>query len=136
MAVEMDIIYKGDLLCEATHCPSGKIIETDAPVDNGGKGSAFSPTDLASAALGACIVTIMGLTAKKRGIDIDGTKVRVVKEMAQSPVRRIAKLSVDIKLPKEKKYSDEDVELFKKVAEMCPVKQSLHPDIRIEINIS
>ena len=35
--------YAGNLRIEATHVASGTIIQTDAPVDNHGRGAAFSP---------------------------------------------------------------------------------------------
>ncbi len=39
-------------------------IETDAPVDNQGKGERFSPSDLVATALGSCMLTIMGMKAR------------------------------------------------------------------------
>ena len=85
MAVTIDISYLGDLHCEATHGPSGARLETDAPVDNEGRGETFSPTDLAATGLGTCLVTIMGIVAKRHGWDLTGTRVRVVKEMTADP---------------------------------------------------
>jgi len=133
MSVEMDIEYKGDLLCEAVHGPSGNTLITDAPVDNGGKGSAFSPTDLVGTALGTCLVTIMGLVAKSQGLDIDGTKVHVVKEMAATPSRRIGALTVTITFPSGKPIRAEDRMRLENGAKTCPVKQSLHPDLQVNI---
>ena len=89
MAVEIDVVYTGELHCEATHGPSGSKLTTDAPVDNGGKGAAFSPTDLVGVALGTCLVTIMGIIAKRHDWDLRGTRVHVVKEMAAKPARRV-----------------------------------------------
>ena len=93
MAVTIDVEYVGDLHCEAVHGPSGIRLMTDAPVDNGGKGEAFSPTDLAATALGTCLVTIMGIVAQRHGWDLTGTRVRVVKEMTAVPMRRIGALT-------------------------------------------
>ena len=96
MGVVMDITYEGNLNCTATHGPSGMCLRTDAPVDNGGKGETFSPTDLVGTALGTCIITIMGKKAERLGLDIAGTRLRVVKEMTTAPPRRIGRLEVDI----------------------------------------
>jgi uncharacterized OsmC-like protein len=67
--VEVNAIYEGELHCSAEHGPSGAFIQTDAPVDNHGKGEAFSPTDLVGTAMGTCMLTIMGIYAKQKGID-------------------------------------------------------------------
>ena len=133
MSVEMEVIYEGDLHCVASHGPSGQSVATDAPVDNGGRGAAFSPTDLVGTALGACMVTIMGLYAERAGLDITGTRVRVVKDMAAVPVRRIGKLTVVVALPKGRAFSTEQKAELERAAVMCPVKQSLHPDTEIAL---
>lgn len=133
MSVEVNIVYEGQLHCKATHGPSGLTITTDAPEDNGGKGEAFSPTDLVAAALGTCLVTIMGLVAQRGGLDISGTRVHVAKDMAAAPLRRIAALRTTITLPKGKKLSQADREKLENAAKLCPVKQSLHPDINMPV---
>lgn len=131
MSVEMDIRYDGKLHCTATHGPSKVSIATDAPTDNQGKGEAFSPTDLVGAALGSCIMTIMGMVAERSGLDLTGTTIRVRKEMAAHPARRIASLAVTVIYPPNLNLSDEARMKLAKVVEMCPVKHSLHPDIKV-----
>jgi putative redox protein len=133
MGVNIDIVYEGGLHTEAKHGPSGNTLNTDAPVDNGGKGEAFSPTDLVATALGACMVTVMGIVARRDGIDMDGTRVHVVKEMVQEPVRRIGILRTTITFPAGKAYSVADRANLENAANICPVKQSLHPDVRVEL---
>ena len=83
MAVEINLVYEGELRCRAQHGPSGVVVSTDAPVDNQGKGESFSPTDLVATALGGCMMTIMGIVAQRSGYSMDGSKVRVLKEMIQ-----------------------------------------------------
>jgi len=131
MSVEIDIVYESQLHTTATHGPSGAQISTDAPKDNMGKGEAFSPTDLVATALGTCLVTIMGIVAQRHSLDITGTRVHVTKEMAQAPLRRIARLNVTITVPKDKsaQLTCEDREKMEKAAATCPVHASLHPDI-------
>src|SRR5512140_3043505 len=108
MAVTIDVAYVGELHCRATHGPSGQSFTTDAPTDNGGKGEAFSPTDLVATALGACLSTVMGLTARRTGIDLDGTRVRVLKEMTADPVRRIGRLTATVVFPPGRRFTPED----------------------------
>jgi putative redox protein len=134
MSVEIDILYEGDLLCKATHGESGQSIATDAPADNGGKGELFSPTDLVGVALGTCIITIMGLVAKRSGIDLKGTQVHVKKEMAAAPARRVGELEVTITLPKGLNLSPEMRAKLEQAGKSCPVRQSLHPDIQLKEN--
>ena len=130
--VKIEIEYKGQLQTEAVHTPSGTRILTDAPVDNGGKGSSFSPTDLVATALGTCMVTIMGLFAERHEMDLTGTKVSVSKEMLQEPVRRIKRLTVDITVPLPATHPKKSA--LEKAALACPVCESLHPDIEIPVH--
>jgi putative redox protein len=131
MAVEINIIYEGGLHCTATHRPSRQNLSTDAPVDNGGKGAAFSPTDLVATALGTCMATIMGLVAQRNNLNIDGLQVQVIKEMANDPVRRIGALKTRVVFPSGKPLSATHRAKFEAAAKACPVKQSLHPDLNI-----
>jgi len=133
MAVSIDIVYEGSLRCSCVHGPSNTTISTDAPVDNGGNGEAFSPTDLVATALGSCILTIMGLYANRTGLNLDGTKMTVVKEMAARPIRRIGSLRITIAYPEGIYLSDQHREKLAAAVESCPVKQSLHPDIEVTV---
>jgi putative redox protein len=133
MAVEINITYEGGLHCAATHGPSRQTLNTDAPVDNGGKGAAFSPTDLVATALGTCMATIMGLVAQRNNLNIDGLEVRVIKEMTAEPVRRIGSLKTRLVFPRGKPLSASDRAKLEVAANTCPVKQSLHPDLKIPI---
>ena len=120
------VVYKGDLRTEATHLQSGNTIITDAPVDNEGKGEAFSPTDLVATALASCMITIMGIVARRDGIDIEGTTAEVEKVMSADP-RRIGEIRIKIhfSIPIDKK----DKERLERAAHTCPVRKSLHDDL-------
>ena len=83
--------YLGELRTEPVHIPSGTHIITDAPVDNQGKGEAFSPTDLLTASLTSCMMTIMGIAARTHGIDIDGTTAATTKIMTANP-RKVSEI--------------------------------------------
>jgi uncharacterized OsmC-like protein len=125
--VEISIQYLGDLRCEARHEPSGTVITTDAPVDNEGRGESFSPTDLAATSLGACMLTIMGIAARRHGIDLGQTTVKVLKEMTPQPPRRIAKLTVVFTIPLSAEHPQRT--LLENAARSCPVHLSLHPEV-------
>ncbi|MFN8361229.1 MAG: OsmC family protein [Candidatus Kapaibacterium sp.] len=128
--VQITISYEGDLHCSLVHVPSGAGVETDAPIDNHGRGESFSPTDMVAGALGACMATLMGIKARDKDIDITGTTVNVFKEMTSQPVRRIGRLIVDILLPKE--YSEAEMTILKNAALTCPVMKSINADIIVE----
>src|SRR5688572_28858969 len=98
--------YNGQLRTEASHLASGNSIITDAPVDNNGRGEAFSPTDLVCSALGSCMMTIMGIVAERNQIDITGMQVDVTKKMATDP-RRISEVILEFKMP-EREYSQKE----------------------------
>lgn len=125
------IHYEGQLHCRLTHSPSGSEIQTDAPVDNQGKGEAFSPTDLVGAALGSCMATIMAMAAEKSGIDCKGTHITVEKTMSSDLPRRISEINVDIHVPLSADHPKRA--LLEKAALNCPVHHSLHPEIKQNI---
>tara|TARA_B100001989_G_scaffold240865_1_gene206286 strand:+ start:71 stop:472 length:402 start_codon:yes stop_codon:yes gene_type:complete len=119
--------YKGELRTEAVHLKSGKTIITDAPVDNQGKGEAFSPTDLVATALGSCMITIMGIVAEREGIILDGTTAEVEKVMATSP-RRIGEVKIKIKFIQ--KLNRDQKDKLERAAKSCPVSGSLSENLK------
>ena len=121
------ITYNGGLRTTSVHLRSGNEIITDAPVDNKGKGEAFSPTDLLATSLGNCMLTIIGIAAAEHGFDIDGATVEITKIMAESP-RRVSEIVVTFQFP-ENDYSDKVKAIIERSAKTCPVEYSLHPDI-------
>lgn len=125
--VEIHATYEGALRCQATHGPSSSTLGTDAPVDNHGKGERFSPTDLAATALGTCMMTVMGIYAEREGMDLRGTKVRILKEMTPQPPRRISKLTVEMTIPLPGDHPQR--ETLERTGLNCPVYLSLHPEI-------
>ena len=129
--VEISIKYLGDLRCEARHESSGTVITTDAPVDNEGRGESFSPTDLAATSLGACMLTIMGIAARKQGVDLGDTQVKVLKEMTPKPPRRIAKLTVVFTIPLPASHDKRP--MLEEAARNCPVHLSLDPGVEQEM---
>ena len=131
MGVRVDVVYQGDLRCKATHEPSADDIYTDAPVDNLGKGEAFSPTDLVGTAMATCMLTIMGIAAQKHDIDIRGASATVVKDMIADPRRRIKSLPVVITLAVP--VSDKEKKILDAAARSCPVFESL--DDRVEKSV-
>lgn len=119
--------YLGDLRVECVHEQSGTTIITDAPLDNNGKGEAFSPTDLCCAALGACAMTIIGIYARNHGVDVGGTTLEINKKMAADP-RRIGKIEIIFHMP-DKNYSDREKLMIERSAKTCPVHLSLGSDV-------
>ncbi|UYQ91545.1 OsmC family protein [Chitinophaga horti] len=123
-----EIVYNGELRTTSTHVRSGTVVETDAPVDNNGKGERFSPTDLVSSALGSCMMTLMGISAKQHNWNIDGTKISILKIMGTDP-RRITGVNVEITFPAGHGLGEKERAILERTALTCPVAKSLHPDI-------
>jgi putative redox protein len=121
-------IYLGELRTDNVHVRSGQKLITDAPVDNQGKGEAFSPTDLVATALSDCMMTIMGIKARDKGLDLEGTTIETTKIMSSEP-RRIGEIIVEITFPKNN-FSEKEKAIFEAVTRTCPVALSLHPDVK------
>ncbi|MDX2002765.1 MAG: OsmC family protein [Chitinophagales bacterium] len=128
------VFYEGDLRTTCTHLASNQSIITDAPLDNHGKGEAFSPTDLAATSLATCMLTVMGIYAQSRNIVIDGSYAHIQKIMANNP-RRIAEIQVDIFI-NNNALSDKERMQLEQIGLNCPVAKSLHPDIMQQVNFS
>jgi putative redox protein len=132
--VEITLEYEGALHTSAVHGPSKSRVETDAPIDNHGRGERFSPTDLAASALGACMLTVMGILAERHEWELAGTRARIEKHMVADPVRRIGRLVAELVfapgIPEQARKP------LLRAAETCPVRQSLHPDIEVELRVT
>jgi len=126
MAVEITGTYTGNLNVEMHHGPSGLEIRTAAPVDNQGDGSSFSPTDLMAAALGACMLTLIGIVAQRHDIDLSGLAFRLEKHMQTDP-RRIGLVPVEVHMPAG--LDPKQRRRLERAALTCPVHQSYHPEI-------
>jgi uncharacterized OsmC-like protein len=122
------LIYTGNLRTEATHLESGTVILSDAPKDNQGNGAAFSPTDLVATALASCMLTTMGIVARREQIKMEGSKAEVTKVMYSEP-RRIGEIHVKIDMSANT-FNDKEKKLLENTAHACPVAKSLHPDVK------
>lgn len=120
------VTYLGSLRTTATHLASQNDFITDAPIDNHGKGEAFSPTDTVATALASCLLTIMGIKARDLKLDLTGTTASVVKVMGSNP-RRIIEIKIEVRF--QKSYESKTKTLLEKAALTCPVSNSLHPDL-------
>jgi len=129
-----ETIYIGGLRTEATHLRSGNKLITDAPLDNQGKGEYFSPTDLVATALGSCMLTIMGIAARKNNFTIDGTKLVITKIMTPEPPRKIAEIVIEITFPVVN-YTDQQKKILDNCARTCPVALSLHPEVKQTVSL-
>jgi len=126
------IKYEGNLRTVAEHLQSGTEIETDAPVDNQGKGERFSPTDLVATALGSCMMTIMGIKARDLNINLEGTKIDITKIMAANP-RRIGEIKVVIKFAENVQADEKQRTILERAAMTCPVFESLNSDMKKDV---
>ena len=127
------VTYLGDLRTTSTHLQSGTEILSDAPLDNNGKGEAFSPTDLVANALGSCMFTIMGIKARDMNVAIENSTASVTKIMQAEP-RKIS--AIEIVFDMNYAPDDKTKSILERAAMTCPVFLSLHPDIdkRITFN--
>lgn len=125
------VTYLGDLRCESKHLKSGNTFNTDAPIDNNGKGEAFSPTDTVAAALASCMLTVMGIKAQELNVQMTGSEAAVTKHMAANP-RRISQ--IDVVLTMTGNCDKRNQLILERVARTCPVYNSLHTNVKKEIS--
>lgn len=129
------ITYKGALRTDCLHVQSGSAIETDAPTDNQGKGERFSPTDLIATALASCMLTTMAIRARELEDKIIDMKIEVEKIMSSNP-RRISHIKLKFISPVHFSPSLEQQKILEQIALTCPVKESIHPDITLDIDFN
>ena len=122
--------YSGELRTHSVHTQSGETYITDAPTDNEGKGEAFSPTDIVATSLANCMMTIMGIVSKRKGLIIEGTEAKIDKFMGRDP-RRITEIKIDFYFPVN--FSEDERKLLEKSALNCPVAKSLSSDLKQNI---
>jgi len=129
--------YLGDLRTESIHMQSGQTLLTDAPLDNNGRGEAFSPTDLLAASLATCMLTVMGIAARHYHIHIEETTCSVIKVMAAEP-RRVSAVYIEFNFPKGQQYSNKEKAILERAALTCPVAKSVHPELlqQVEFNFA
>lgn len=130
MSVGITGKYLGAKKVQLVHEPSGEILITEAPKDNGGEGKSFSPTDLVAAAYGSCVMTTIAIVAERSGISVEGMHMRVEKHMQSDP-RRIGNVPLEVHMPKA--LSDQDRQKLERAGLACPVHKSLHPEVKAEI---
>jgi uncharacterized OsmC-like protein len=130
--VQQNMSYLGELRCEAIHGPSSVHLITDAPTDNQGKGESFSPTDLVVTALATCMITTAGMVAQRENVKLEGTKIYAEKHMSIDSPRRIVKVVLHFDMPKSIPLNFRPK--LKATAASCPVKQSIHPDVAVDIH--
>lgn len=129
-----NVIYNGTLRTTCTHIQSGSQIETDAPIDNNGKGERFSPTDLMATSLAACMITVMGIKASTMDVQLDDVKIEVLKIMKADP-RRVGGIALTFHIPDRLATLDnKTINILKNTGETCPVIKSIHPDIEVTID--
>ncbi len=130
----MKVVYQGELRTEATHLKSGNKLTTDAPTDNNGKGEAFSPTDLLSTSLASCMISLMGITANSKEIQLGTIEASIEKIMASDP-RRVIGIIVELEI-QNLEYTEREKTILENAARACPVAKSLHPDINQDIRFN
>ncbi len=128
------VVYNGDLRTTCTHIQSGNFFETDAPVDNNGKGERISPTDTLATSLAACMITVMGIKARAMGFDLNDVKIDVLKIMKSDP-RRVGGIELTFHIPEALRSLEEKSKIIlKNTGDTCPVRFSIHPDIEVKID--
>jgi len=127
------VTYLGDLRTSSIHLHSGSEIISDAPLDNNGKGEAFSPTDTVANALASCMMTVMGIKARELNVDFVDSTAAVTKIMQAEP-RRISVIEIvfDMNVSTDQKTKT----ILERTAMTCPVFLSLNAEIEKRISFN
>jgi len=133
MASEITVRYQGQLRCEATREKTGKILHTDVGADHGGLDDHFSPIEMAVAALGTCVMSMVAVVAERNAVNTAGMLIQTSFEMASAPARRIGSVRLTVRLPNAVATSEATRQKLEGAARACPVKNSLNPEIRIDL---
>jgi putative redox protein len=128
------VVYDGGLRTICTHVKSGSSFETDAPLDNHGKGERFSPTDQLATSVATCMITVMGIKARSMNFDLNNVSIDVEKIMKSDP-RRVGGVNLFFHIPENLRNVEEKTKtILKRIGETCPVMLSIHPDIVVKID--
>jgi uncharacterized OsmC-like protein len=130
------VTYTGELRTLATHLQSGSSFETDAPTDNQGKGARFSPTDLIGTSLASCMITTMAIRAKDLEAKLIGLKAETEKIMTSIPRRKIGGINITFHWTTGVEFTQEEKARLEEIAWTCPVKESIHSDIKVDVNFN
>ena len=131
--MKFELTYPEPLRTRAVHKGNGQVLLTDAPTDNGGLGESYSPTDLLAVGLTSCIMTILGLRAASRDLQILDMTAGTEKKMSPNP-RRVGRVAVRLTV-QLKGGTEDDRNWLREEALNCPVALSLHPDLLQDIRI-
>lgn len=134
MAGGITVRYQGQLRCEATREKTGQTVLTDIVADHGGRGEQFTPVELVSAALGACVMSMVAIVAERHGVDVSTMEVRTDMQMASTPNRRISAIQATVQMPAAAGADPILRQKLEAAANTCPVKNSLHPDVQVKID--
>jgi putative redox protein len=114
---EITVTYEGNL---KTHLP---FLGTTDPQD-------FSPIDLFVSSLGSCVLTLMGMAAKRLGVNIAGSRVVLTKAMGRRLPRKVGEIKIAFFC--QESFSSAVQEELERAGRECPIHHSLHSDIKQE----
>lgn len=129
----IDVSLRGNGQCHILHRESGAEIRSSVAPEYGGRGDAFSSTDLLAAALGSCIATNLEPVALRHGIPLDAIGISVDKTLSVSP-KRIESLAVRVSIDGD--VPQPVMERLGRAAQLCAVHRSLSADASVTIEVT
>jgi len=109
----------------------GHEIASDMSEKEGGRDAGPSPAELLAGSLGACIAMMVQGYCQSRGYDGD-VGVSLTVELADNP-KRIGTIVLDLELPEGVPEDKKDV--IRRVAQRCPIHETLREPPRVDIDI-
>jgi len=109
----------------------GHQVATDMSVQDGGGDRGPSPVELLAGSLGSCIAMMVQSYCQTHGYEGD-VGVSLTVELADKP-KRIANLVIDLELPES--VPEDKKEVIKRVAQRCPIHETLKNPPGLDIDV-
>jgi putative redox protein len=103
---------------------------SDMAVSDGGNDEAPAPAELLISALGTCIGMVINSYCVNHGYNTDNISISMTYMLADKP-KRIKNITIDIALPEN--FPSEKQKVIMNLIKLCPIYNSLHPDMEIDI---
>lgn len=128
---EIKVTYDGNRKTTTVYGNSPLVLKTDASAQSHEEKKALTPVDMFISSLGACMLTIMGIAAARRGINTEGATATMTYTQDENN-HKVDAINITFHLPSIE-LSETDKKVLGAAIKACPVGISIDPGIKKEI---